>query len=138
MIICKNNHLRKVYINSPYLYNMGHSWIVVEIFNLERTNSEKVRALVDTGATLTVLPKQLADKLGIKPLSESEVETAGGRIKMQRGEARIRIKGFEEITPVLISEIIDKVLIGVVILESLGLAVDPTTGELKSTPLLLY
>ena len=117
---------------------MGHLWIEVEIFNLEKTNSEKIKALVDTGATLTVLPKKFAERLGVVSISESEVETVGGRIKMQRGEARINIMVKEEITPVLISDIIDKVLIGVVILESLGFSVDPTTGTLKSTPLLLY
>ena len=117
---------------------MGHSWVDVEISDLERKHSEKVKALVDTGATLTVLPKELADRLGIKATAEVDVESGGGIIKLKEGEARIKIKGKESVTPVLISEIIDKVLIGVVILESLGFGVDPTTGTLKSTPLLLY
>ena len=117
---------------------MGHAWIEVEISDFEKKHSEKAKALVDTGATLTVLPKELADKLEIKASSESEVESGGGIIKLKRGEAWIKIKGKEEITPVLISEIIDKVLLGVVILESLGFSVDPATGTLKSTPLLLY
>ncbi|MBI2653174.1 clan AA aspartic protease [Candidatus Woesearchaeota archaeon] len=116
---------------------MGHSWVDAEISDLERKHSEKVKALVDTGATLTVLPKALADKIGIKALAEREVES-GGIIKLKEGEARIIIKGKEDVTRVLISDIIDKVLIGVVVLESLGFSVDPKTGTLKETPLLLY
>ena len=117
---------------------MEHSWIEVEISDLERKHSEKIKALVDTGATLTVIPKELADKLEIKATTESEVETAGGIIKLKKGSARIKIKGQEEITPVLISEIINRGLIGVVISESLGFSVDPASGTLKESPLLLY
>ena len=120
------------------LFGMGHSWVDAEISDLERRQSEKVKALVDTGATLTVLPKALADKIGIKALAEREVESGGGIIKLKEGEARIIIKGKEDVTRVLISDIIDKVLIGVLVLESLGFSVDPKTGTLKETPLLLY
>ena len=117
---------------------MGHSWLEVTISDLEKKHSKKVKALVDTGATLSVLPKELADELGIKPETEAEVEAAGGKLRLKRGVAKIEIKGKEEITPVLISEIIDKVLIGVIILESLGFSVDPKTGTLKEASLLLY
>jgi clan AA aspartic protease len=117
---------------------MGHSWVEAEISDLERKHSEKVKALVDTGATLSVLPKELADRLEIKALAEREVESGGGIIKLKEGEARIKIRGKEDVTRVLISEIIDKVLIGVVVLESIGFSVDPKTGTLKETPVLLY
>jgi predicted aspartyl protease len=46
--------------------------------------------------------------------------------------------GRGDIIPVLISDIIDKVLIGVTTLEILKLEVDPITGELKERTLLLY
>jgi predicted aspartyl protease len=39
---------------------------------------------------------------------------------------------------VWISDFIDKVLLGVVVLESFGLEVDPATGTLKERPLFLY
>lgn len=117
---------------------MGHIWVDVVISDLEKKHSEKVRALVDTGATLTVLPKALADKLGLKPTFESRVTTGGGEIRLKRSDVKVKIKDKEGITPVLISEIIDKVLIGVVLLESLGFTIDPTTGALKETALLLY
>ena len=117
---------------------MGHSWVDIEISDLERTHSEKVKALVDTGATLTTLPQKLADELGIKPTTQEEVSTGAGIIKVSRGQAWIKLNGKEGPFSIRISDIIDKVLLGVVVLESLGFKVDPTTGTLEEKPLLLY
>ena len=117
---------------------MGHSWVEVEISDLERKKSGKVKALVDTGASLTVLPKKLADELEIEPTSEEKVMTGAGMMKVKRGRAWIKLKGKEDAFPVWISDFIDKVLLGVVVLESFGFEVDPTTGTLREKPLLLY
>ncbi|MEA2075483.1 MAG: retroviral-like aspartic protease family protein [Euryarchaeota archaeon] len=117
---------------------MGHSWVEIEISDLERKKSTVVKALVDTGASLTVLPEEIAKALGIEPKSEEEVITGAGVIKVKRGEAWIKLKGKEGPFSVWVSNIIDKVLLGVVVLESLGFDVDPTTGTLKERPLLLY
>ena len=117
---------------------MGHTWVEVEISDLERKKSKRVKALVDTGASLTVLPEEMAKALGIEPKSEEEVVTGAGLIKVKRGEAWIKLKGKEGPFNVWISDIIDKVLLGVVVLESLGFDVDPATGTLKERPLLLY
>ena len=35
------------------------------------------------------------------------------------------------VTPILVSDTLDKILVGVITLEALGLTVDPTTGQLK-------
>jgi len=117
---------------------MGHSWVEVEITDLEKKKSTVVRALVDTGASLTVLPERLAAELGIEAVSEERVSTGAGEIKVKRGRAWIKLKGREDAFPVWISDFIDKVLLGVVVLESFGFDVDPTTGTLKERPLLLY
>jgi len=117
---------------------MGHSWVDIEISDLERTHSKKVKALVDTGATLTTLPQKLADELGITAVTQERVNTGAGTIKISRGRAWIKLKGKDDAFPVWISDFIDKVLLGVVVLESLGFKVDPTTGTLEEKPLLLY
>jgi clan AA aspartic protease len=117
---------------------MGHSWVDIQISDLQRKHTKKVNALVDTGATLTTLPKKLADELGIKPTSEEKVSTGAGIISITRGEAWIKVNGKEGPFNVWISDFVDKVLLGVVVLESLGFEVDPTTEKLKPTPLLLY
>lgn len=117
---------------------MGHSWVEVEISDLERRKSTKVKALVDTGSSLTVLPKKLADEIEIGATSEENVMTGAGLVKVKKGAAIVKVKGKETPTSVWISDTIDKVLLGVVVLESLGFEVDPTTGTLKEKPLLLY
>ena len=93
---------------------------------------------MDTGSTLTVLPESLAIELGIAPTSEEKIQTASGILTIKKGRAVIRIENKEELQPVWISEIIDKVLIGSVTLETLGLRVNPITGKIEETPLLLY
>ena len=117
---------------------MGHSWVEVEISDLERKKSTVVKALVDTGASLTVLPEKIAEELGIHATSEEKVSTGAGEIKVKRGRAWLKLKGKEDAFPVWISGFIDKVLLGVVVLESFGFDVDPATGTLRERPLLLY
>lgn len=117
---------------------MGHVWIDVEILDQDKAKGKKVRGLVDTGATLTTLPQGLADELGIRPTSEDRIQTASGILTIKKGRAVIRIENKEELQPVWISDIIDKVLIGSVTLETLGLRVNPITGRIEETPLLLY
>jgi len=117
---------------------MGHAWVEIELSDLEKRKSSKVKALVDTGASLTVLPEKIAKELGIEPVSEEEVMTGAGVIKVKSGNAWIKVKGKEKPFGVWISDFIDKVLLGVVVLESLGFEVDPATGTLKERPLLLY
>ena len=117
---------------------MGETWVEIGLANLERTKSKKVKALVDTGASLTTLPRKLADELGIKAERQEMVATGAGLIKIDRGRAWISLEGKEDVFPVWISDIIDKILVGVVVLETFGFEVDPTTGKLKERPLLLY
>ena len=59
-------------------------------------------------------------------------------VKVKRGRAWIRLKDKEGPFDVWISDFIDRVLLGVVVLESFGFEVDPATGTLKERPLLLY
>jgi len=117
---------------------MGHTIVDIEISDLDKKHSKVVKALVDTGASLTTLPKSLADELGIKPVSEEKVLTGAGAVKVERGRAWIKLKGKEDAFPVWISDFIDKVLLGVVVLKSLGFEVDPMKEKLKEAPLLLY
>ncbi len=66
------------------------------------------------------------------------MRTATGDVLLDRGRAVVQINGQSEINPVLISDSLDKVLIGVITLETLSLTVDPTKGELKEADALLY
>jgi len=105
---------------------------------MERTKVTEVEALADTGATLTVIPQKIARELGLGEFTRETVETGAGEIELQRSSARISIDGKESVQDVLISDFIDRVLLGVVTLESLALSLDPLTGKLKEKRLLLY
>jgi aspartyl protease family protein len=117
---------------------VGHVWVRARVGDESGSKSAEVEALVDTGTTLTVIPRRLAEELGLRVTGRTEVETAAGRIMLERTRVRLELEGREELVPALISDVIDKVLIGVTALEVLGLQVDPLTGRLKGWTALLY
>jgi len=117
---------------------MGHVWVDIKIGNEDASKIIEARALVDTGATLTVVPRSIADRLGLRITGKSKVETGSGIIEIERSRAYIEIMGKSEVIPVLVSDIIDKILIGVTTLEVLELEIDPLTGRLRERTLLLY
>ena len=117
---------------------MGHVNIQLTIAN---PNSpalvSTVEALVDTGATLTVIPRSLADQLDLPVTGKRTVRTATGNIEMDRSAAILQIDGKSELNPIVIIDTLDRALVGVVTLEILELAVDPTTGLLTEGETLL-
>ena len=115
-----------------------HVWVNVRIGNEDRSRIIEARALVDTGATLTIVPRSIANELGLRITAKSRVMTRAGVIEVDRSRAFIELEGRSEIVPVVISDVIDKVLIGVTTLEILELEVDPVTGRLREGRLLLY
>jgi predicted aspartyl protease len=66
------------------------------------------------------------------------VETGAGVMEVDRSRAYIEILGKADIIPVIVSDITDKVLIGVTTLEILELEVDLAAGRLRERTLLLY
>jgi predicted aspartyl protease len=90
----------------------------------------RVRFLVDSGATYTVLTKSVWEELGLKPMGEVEFVSAGGTvIKRAISEALLELPGYSERhTPVVLG---DENLLGVVTLEIFGLVLDPFKRELR-------
>ncbi len=118
---------------------MGHVTAQVVISNPSQAELKSaVEALVDTGATFTVVPRALAQELQLPITGKRRVRTAAGDLVLDRARAVIQINGQSEVNPVLVSDSLDRVLIGVITLETLSLAVDPTTGELKDAEALLF
>ncbi|MEW6686624.1 MAG: aspartyl protease family protein [Candidatus Edwardsbacteria bacterium] len=92
------------------------------------------KILIDTGATYTVLPESLLRKIGAPKIpGESEVELGNGKkVKAKAYGISIRIKDAE--APCIgITFEGAKTVIGVETLESIGLKLDPTTGNLEFT-----
>jgi predicted aspartyl protease len=70
-------------------------------------------------------------------VGKKTVETAKRPEELEESFLVIEIKGKKAVTPVLISKELKDIAVGVLALEALGLAVDPTTGELKESRILL-
>jgi clan AA aspartic protease len=117
---------------------MGHIYAKVKIADIGRTRITEVEALADTGGTLTVIPQRIAQELQLGEFTTEVVESGAGEIKLKRSSARITINGRESVQDVLISDFIDRVLLGVVTLEAMALSLDSLTGKLKEKRLLLY
>ncbi|MEM1730851.1 MAG: aspartyl protease family protein [Ignisphaera sp.] len=117
---------------------MGHIVVRVRVGPPSRERLVEVEGLVDTGATLTVIPRKVSNEIGLEIVGKTVVETGAGRLELDRSRAWIEIEGRGDVIPVLVSDVIDKLLIGATTLEILGLQVDPITGKLKEWTLLLY
>ncbi len=59
---------------------MGHVWVEARICSIGGSRCRTVRALVDTGATLSVVPRSVAKELGLRPHPIDKVQTGGGII----------------------------------------------------------
>ena len=93
-------------------------------------NVEEVEFLVDTGATLSVVPRSLAEKLALKSTRSQRVVIAGGqRDVWPIAEAKLALNGQEITTPCFIAPD-GPALLGAVALESLFVAVDPVGKRL--------
>lgn len=112
---------------------MGHLYTDIMVRGT-KTEEELKGVLVDTGATYTVLPQDILEKIGASRIP-TEVETELGNGKKVKARAYgivIRIKDAEAPSIAITFEGA-KTIIGVETLESIGLKLDPTTGNLEFT-----
>jgi predicted aspartyl protease len=118
---------------------MGHVRVRIRLANPERREDGVgvEEALVDTGATWTTIPRTLAEELDLRVIGPMAVKTAAGPQQMDQSYAYIELAGKTMVTPLLISDTLETVLIGVITLEALGLAVDPGTGQLRESKVFL-
>ncbi len=107
---------------------MGLIRVTVTLLGKRRV---RTRALVDTGATFTVIPAALAGRLGLRSLRSYTVRIAGGEAKRFRASTvGIQFDGREAPATVLIAPA-GEVLLGAETLEILGLKVNPRKGRLE-------
>jgi len=106
---------------------------ITNIFHPEK--SVEVDALIDTGATMVVLPQDIVDKLGLRKVREVKVRYANKvEIKPVYRAVIIEIFGREGTFDVIGEEEGSQPLIGQVVLEVLDLIVDPKTRKLIPNP----
>ena len=105
---------------------MGQLSVTIEIGDIGAEKSEEMEALVDTGATTTVIPGSALRRLGISPTKRETFEYAGGeRVELDMAEARARVAGRETTTWVIFGEEGTSALLGAYTLEGAFLGVDP-------------
>ena len=96
----------------------------------------EVEALVDTGATMLVLPADVVAKLGVTIRDRKTVRMAGGSLT-EAGRVtglRIEILGRDMTGDALVVPAGATPLIGQMQLESLDLIVDPRSQEVRTNP----
>jgi clan AA aspartic protease len=98
--------------------------------------STEIEALVDTGATMMVLPADAVSRLGLLPAGYRKVRYADGRVAEVPWVSGIRITilGRETVINALVEAVGTTPLIGQIPLEELDLLVDPKSRELRVNP----
>jgi len=88
---------------------------------------ERVRFLIDSGATYSLLPETVWQKIGLTPKREMQFALADGTtVARSVSECHIALAQGEAHTPIVLGEPGDaEPLLGVVTLEILGLVFDP-------------
>jgi clan AA aspartic protease len=97
----------------------------------------EVELFVDTGATLSWVPREVLNQLGVPRLPRRSFLVADGRtIERDTAGAVVRLNGREANVTVVVAEPGDGHLLGATALESLGFSVDPIGQRLIPQELL--
>ena len=118
---------------------MGHVRVAIRISNPNRPELaiDVPDALVDTGATLTTIPRGIANQLALTVRGQNRVRTASAVETVDRSSAWVEIQSKDGFIQVSVSDTFPGVLVGVTTLETLGFAVDPMGERLIDAELLL-
>ena len=118
---------------------MGEFTWPVGVWSADGERMETVDALVDTGASYSMFPRSMLERLGIAPIGQRGFEQADGSV-IQRdvGRALLRINGDEEYQRVIFGEDDVESLIGagtlqgfLLLVDSVGEQLIPRNGRLK-------
>jgi len=102
----------------------------------EPKKSVEVDAVIDTDATMLVLPRNVIEELGLRKIGERRVRYADNQIQIKpvyRGVI-LELKGRDGIFDVLGEVEGSEPLVGQIILEALNLIVDPITKIVIPNP----
>ena len=103
----------------------------IRLDSMDGQRSLEIEAMVDTGASYTIVPANLLRDIGVSPIDKISLVLADGRpVEYDIGEARATIDGRTEATLVVFGNDHARALLGAYTLEGLRLAVDPAHGRL--------
>ena len=116
---------------------MGTFRVDLWIGNLFTGAGTSIEALVDTGATYSMIPGSLLEELGIEPVETRVSRIAdGSRVEFQTSWARFSAMGQNGVARVSFGPE-GTYLLGATALEDMGLAVDPVDKRLITQESLL-
>ncbi|MGQ9627706.1 MAG: retroviral-like aspartic protease family protein [Anaerolineae bacterium] len=116
---------------------MGKIIEQVKLINaLDPSRSEVVEAVVDTGATLLVLPQDLVERLGLRKVREAKVRYANQDVQSKAvyGIVTVEVQGRSGNFDALAEVPGSQPLIGQIVLEALDLVINPITRKLGPNP----
>jgi len=116
---------------------MGKVTEKVTIVNLlDRTKSAEIEAVVDTSATMLVLPEDVVVQLGLEKVEEVKVRYANNHVETKQiyGIVTLEMKGRIGNFDVLAEAEGSQPLIGQMVLERLDLVVEPSTRRVIPNP----
>ena len=117
---------------------MGTFTVPAQIGNQLTGEFVPIDALVDTGATYTLLPADILARLDITSAGEQDFELADRHhVRYDVGEARLRLNGAELTVLVVFAPEGTSPLLGATALEVFGLAADPVNQRLIPVSALL-
>ncbi len=99
--------------------------------------AEVVRVMVDTGATISVFPAGLLERLGIQRVGQQRFRGFGDAVIRSVGGVAMTYGDVTGVVPVAFGDEDDPAIMGVTALETLGYQVDPVHGELHRVDALL-
>jgi predicted aspartyl protease len=110
--------------------SLGHVYVEVVLRGLKAERSS--RMFVDTGSTFSIIPRKMADELGVQTAAWKEnVVLADGSVKeFDVCWSHLQLKGRGTVAKMLLSEV-DEPVLGTETLETLGLMVDPVRGTVE-------
>ena len=115
-----------------------HIYASVKVSRDPAGPSRDLRLLVDTGATASIIPREILLAVGIPVLRTEEFELADGRkISRDVGGAYLTFSDHTGPTLVVFGEPDDTPVLGVIALEEMGLEIDPRSGEVRKAKRLL-
>ncbi|MDI6794769.1 MAG: retropepsin-like aspartic protease [bacterium] len=102
----------------------------------EKIRSEQIKALVDTGATMLMLPQEIVERLGLRIRGKVIVTYADERKEERPRAGIVTVKVGERDTDVdcVVGHPNSEPLVGQIVLEAMDLLVDCTNRQLTPRP----
>ncbi len=97
----------------------------------QRERCQEMEMLVDTGAILSVIPRDILARLGVLPDGRRRFKGFGGIIERETGTLTVKYQQDSAGITAVFGEEDDAPILGVTALEALGYQVNPATGEMN-------